>query len=152
MREQQSTSGGEATNEEQASNTRMITLLSSEVRQLLGTGLEGEDTALSLDEDDEDEDYEDDDGMGDEDDEDDDEYDYYPVAGTPGRLFEDVKEPKEEGLELLMGGGFGRIGHQLKSRSDQNSICKVLSGSRSRLRPIPREDTAAVSSSLWGLV
>lgn len=148
MREQQSASGAEATGEEQASNTRMMTLLSSEVRQLLGTGLEGEDRALHLEDEEDDEDYEDVEGGVDEDDEDDDDYDYFPVAGAHGKWFEDVKEPKKEGLELLMGGGFGRIGHQLKSRSNQSSVCQALSGFRSRLRPIPREDTTAVSRTL----
>lgn len=69
-----------------------------------------------------------------------------PHTRTSGKWFHPPKEPTKEGLELLMGGEYGRIGHQLKSRNQMNSLYKTLSTSRSRVRPSPQEDIAAVSS------
>ncbi|KZT02499.1 WD40 repeat-like protein [Laetiporus sulphureus 93-53] len=54
--------------------------------------------------------------------------------------FSEVKEPKAEGLELLRGGQFGRLGHQINSRNKNNSIAKLLLNRATRSRPIYRED------------
>ncbi|CAL1693996.1 unnamed protein product [Somion occarium] len=93
-----------------------------------------------------DEDDEDDDEYHQEDDDDDDD-ELFRIAPRErahyGPLFEPVTEPKEEGLALLMGGEFGRVGHQYSSRDGDNSFAKTLLNRGSRLRPVYREDVAS---------
>ncbi|GJE85863.1 WD40 repeat-like protein [Phanerochaete sordida] len=58
------------------------------------------------------------------------------------RWQEEVKEPKQEGLDLLYSGEFGRIQHQIRSRNKAGNAAKFLLNRGSRLRPPHREDFA----------
>ncbi|KAI0003806.1 WD40-repeat-containing domain protein [Russula compacta] len=74
------------------------------------------------------------------------EYGYWgqPHAETP-KWFPPVTEPQEPGLKLLMGGEFGRIGVQTRSRKGSASFAKAILSRRSKLRPIPKQDiTSAI--------
>lgn len=71
--------------------------------------------------------------------------DYFHSPGTHGKWFPEVKEPKEEGLKLLMGGEFGRVAHQIAYREGKSNMYQSLLKSRKRVRPTPREDITAVS-------
>lgn len=122
------------------------------------------DGTVTLQEDDGDEEYVDvEEGEGgdedemevDEDDEDDEEGDglfgYHTVRGhapPPARSHweEEIKEPKQEGLDLLYSGEFGRIQHQIHSRNKAGSAAKFLLNRGSRIRPSHREDFATVRS------
>lgn len=73
------------------------------------------------------------------------EYGYWgrPHAKTP-KWFPPVTEPQEPGLKLLMGGEFGRIGVQTRSRKGSASFAKSILSRRSKLRPIPKQDITSV--------
>ncbi|KAH8099280.1 WD40 repeat-like protein [Cristinia sonorae] len=115
---------------EAAGRPGVVTISREDIQRYLGLTAdeeqEGED-----DEDEDDEEYI----------EDDDEYPHY--TGEAGKWFEEVKEPKPEGLKLLNGGEFGRIGHQIKSRANDNNVARSLLQRRSLVRPMPKEDIAA---------
>lgn len=85
----------------------------------------------------------------DEDDEDDDdyemEYSYWgrPFAKTP-KWFPPVTTPQDAGTKLLMGGEFGRIGVEFRSRKGSANFSKAILSSRSKLRQTPRQDITNV--------
>ncbi|EED77561.1 predicted protein, partial [Postia placenta Mad-698-R] len=78
-----------------------------------------------------------------EDDDGDDEY-YFGYNTEPhwdrSKVFPEVKEPKEKGLELLTSGEFGRLEHQLKSRIRDNNTASILLNRGARQRPTHKED------------
>ncbi|KAI0073704.1 WD40 repeat-like protein [Panus rudis PR-1116 ss-1] len=79
-----------------------------------------------------------------EEEDDEDDYGYYPPHDAEAEsIFEDVAEPQQAGLELLQSGEFGRVGHQYKSRDQENNIAKTLMDRGTKLRPTPREDVAS---------
>jgi DDB1- and CUL4-associated factor 11 len=85
------------------------------------------------------------------DDDDDDEdnifgYGWSLPTESHGKWHDAVKEPSPEGLSLLYSGQFGRIKHQTRSRNKDNNVARVLLNRGSKLRPIPKEDIAAVCS------
>jgi hypothetical protein len=88
-------------------------------------------------------------GTQDNDDEDDEdyemEYSYWgrPFARTP-KWFPPVTTPQEAGTKLLMGGEFGRIGVETRSRKGSANFSKAILSSRSKLRPTPRQDITNV--------
>lgn len=123
---------------------RVLTLPAAEFQRYLaliaerdeqGGGEDGEEV-----EDDDDEFMPDDD----EDDDDDGEYSYFTQVGPHGHWYEEVTEPKEQGLALLNGGEFGRVGHQVKSRANDNNVARTLLRRGAQVRPIPREDITSV--------
>lgn len=73
-----------------------------------------------------------------------------PPARTP-KWFPPVTEPREAGLKLLMGGEFGRVGVEARSRQGGSDISKAISSRRSKLRQTPKQDIANVRAlySLW---
>jgi hypothetical protein len=76
---------------------------------------------------DEDDDYDEEDNWG------------RPPARTP-KWFPPVTEPQEEGLKLLMGGEFGRIGVEARSRNGSGNFAKAILSRRSKLRHTPKHD------------
>ncbi|KAH9835897.1 WD40-repeat-containing domain protein [Rhodofomes roseus] len=82
----------------------------------------------------------------DEDEDDEDEYfNHYGHSGKWDRTqdwWPEIKEPKKEGLQLLMGGEFGRLKHQLKSRKKDNNIARLALNRGTRIRPAYKEDLA----------
>lgn len=88
-------------------------------------------------------------GNDNEDDEDDEdyemEYSYWgrPFAKTP-KWFPPVTTPQEAGTKLLMGGEFGRIGVESRSRKGGANFSKAILSSRSKLRQTPRQDITNV--------
>ncbi|KAI0328495.1 WD40 repeat-like protein [Cubamyces sp. BRFM 1775] len=52
----------------------------------------------------------------------------------------EVTEPREEGLTLLMGGEFGRVQHQLKTREGHRNVARSLLNKGLSSRPTYRED------------
>ncbi|KAL4241704.1 DDB1- and CUL4-associated factor [Abortiporus biennis] len=95
-----------------------------------------------LEQEDEDDNDEDDDDYVDEDEDDDEDF-YFHQVGPHGKWYEEVKEPKQEGLELLMSGEFGRLGHQFKTRAKNNNVVRTLLDRGTRVRPTSREDIAS---------
>jgi WD repeat-containing protein 23 len=83
----------------------------------------------------------------DDDDDDDDEPDYgywgRPPARTP-KWFAPVTAPQEAGLKLLMGGEFGRIGVEARSRKGSANFSKAILSRRSKLRQTPKQDITNV--------
>jgi WD repeat-containing protein 23 len=69
------------------------------------------------------------------------EYSYWgrPFAKTP-KWFPPVTAPQEAGLKLLMGGEFGRIGVDARSRSGSANFSRAILSSRSKLRQTPKQD------------
>ena len=127
------------------------------------------DGTVTVEEDDEDPDYVDIEGgeeedadevdedieMGPEEDDDDDEYaanilGYRVIRSTnqPGRWHDEVTEPKQEGLDLLFSGEFGRIQHQIRSRNKAGNAAKLLLNRGTKIKAPHREDFATVSASL----
>ncbi|OSD03189.1 WD40 repeat-like protein [Trametes coccinea BRFM310] len=51
-----------------------------------------------------------------------------------------ITEPQEEGMSLLMSGEFGRVQHQLKSRSGYKNVARNLLNRSTSARPTYRED------------
>jgi hypothetical protein len=88
-------------------------------------------------------------GILDNDDEDDEdyerEYSYWgrPFARTP-KMFPPVTTPQEAGANLLMGGEFGRVGVEARSRKGSANFSKAILSSRSKLRQMPKQDIANV--------
>ena len=78
-------------------------------------------------------------------DEDEMEYSYWgrPYAQTP-KWFTPVTAPQEAGLKLLVGGEFGRIGVETRSRRGSANVSEAILSSRSKLRPTPRQDITNV--------
>ncbi|KAJ3489586.1 hypothetical protein NLI96_g2008 [Meripilus lineatus] len=161
------TRGSQSLGQDLASGSRMVNLTANQLRQLLGptTGLDfrtdqlqGESLQFEMD-------GVDDDGSGqlsplvdkditdfdttrdyndeEEDSDEDFDLDYFHSPGTHGKWFPEVKEPKEEGLKLLMGGEFGRVAHQIAYREGKSNMYQSLLKSRKRVRPTPREDITA---------
>lgn len=120
-------------------NARLANLTLDDLRRLLGQ-MNGPVTVEATDEEEED-----DDG--------DDEY-YFGYNTEPhwdrSKVFPEVKEPKEKGLELLTSGEFGRLEHQLKSRIRDNNTASILLNRGARQRPTHKEDLTSVSSCLAG--
>ena len=91
-----------------------------------------------------------------EDGDDDDEDDSYYTYGSPAQLrpwdrrdwWPKVTKPEKAGLELLFGGEFGRIQHQIKSRSGNHNIARKIVSRRLGPRPTRKEDIASVSHSM----
>lgn len=116
-----------------ASNTRLHTITLDDLHRILGLGRStlipeaGEDED---EEDEEDEDYS---------------YSMEPNWDRSRDWYPKVIEPKKEGLLLLMNGEFGRLQHQIKSRTKDNNIAKLLLNRGTRPRPTPKEDLASVS-------
>ncbi|OSX66899.1 hypothetical protein POSPLADRAFT_1042203 [Postia placenta MAD-698-R-SB12] len=110
-------------------NARLANLTLDDLRRLLGQ-MNGPVTVEATDEEEED-----DDG--------DDEY-YFGYNTEPhwdrSKVFPEVKEPKEKGLELLTSGEFGRLEHQLKSRIRDNNTASILLNRGARQRPTHKED------------
>jgi WD repeat-containing protein 23 len=73
------------------------------------------------------------------------EYSYWgrPFARTP-KWFPAVTAPQEAGLKLLMGGEFGRVGVESRSRKGSANFSKAILSSRSKLRQTPRQDITNV--------
>ncbi|THH33102.1 hypothetical protein EUX98_g1080 [Antrodiella citrinella] len=122
------------------SGQRVITISAGDLRRYLALASrqDGEEGQEGEGEDEDDDEYR-------PEDDDDEDYEYMPAAppGPHGRWFEEVKDPKEQGLALLHGGEFGRIGHQLKSRANDNNIARTLLRRGAQVRPVPREDIAS---------
>lgn len=55
-----------------------------------------------------------------------------------------VTKPEKKGLELLFGGEFGRIQHQLRSRNSNRNVARMMLSRGTRPRPIRKEDIASV--------
>ncbi|KAI0931267.1 hypothetical protein AcW1_001283 [Taiwanofungus camphoratus] len=114
-----------------ASNTRLHTITLDDLHRILGLGRStlipeaGEDED---EEDEEDEDYS---------------YSMEPNWDRSRDWYPKVIEPKKEGLLLLMNGEFGRLQHQIKSRTKDNNIAKLLLNRGTRPRPTPKEDLAS---------
>ncbi|KAJ3010959.1 hypothetical protein NUW54_g2323 [Trametes sanguinea] len=77
--------------------------------------------------------------------EDDDDIDYWSTgAHTHWDRTRDwwpkITEPQEEGMSLLMSGEFGRVQHQLKSRSGYKNVARNLLNRATSARPTYRED------------
>jgi hypothetical protein len=66
-----------------------------------------------------------------------------PFARTP-KWFPPVTTPQEAGTKLLMGGEFGRIGVETRSRNGSANFSRAILSSRSKLRPTPKQDIANV--------
>jgi hypothetical protein len=77
------------------------------------------------------------------------EYSYWgrPFAKTP-KWFPPVTAPQEAGLKLLMGGEFGRIGVDARSRSGSANFSRAILSSRSKLRQTPKQDITNVRAVL----
>jgi hypothetical protein len=73
------------------------------------------------------------------------EYSYWgrPFARTP-KWFPPVTTPQEAGTKLLMGGEFGRIGFEARSRKSSANFSKAILSSRSKLRQTPKQDITNV--------
>jgi hypothetical protein len=73
------------------------------------------------------------------------EYSYWgrPFARTP-KWVQPVTTPQEAGLKLLMGGEFGRVGVEARSRKGSANFSKAILSSRSKLRQTPRQDITNV--------
>jgi hypothetical protein len=88
-------------------------------------------------------------GIQDNDDEDDEdyemEYSYWgrSFARTP-KWFPPVTTPQKAGAKLLMGGEFGRIGVEARSRKGSANFSKAILSSRSKLRQTPKQDITNV--------
>ncbi|EMD41857.1 hypothetical protein CERSUDRAFT_110417, partial [Gelatoporia subvermispora B] len=54
-----------------------------------------------------------------------------------------ITTPKEEGLELLMSGEFGRVRHQVNSRNKDSNVARLLLNRGASARPVEREDVAS---------
>lgn len=90
-------------------------------------------------------------GPDEEEEEEDDDDDFYTYGTTDDGnwnrrdgWYPEVKEPKPEGLSLLMSGEFGRLRHQLDSRMKDNNMSKLLLNRGTRIRPTPKEDMVSV--------
>ncbi|KZT74971.1 WD40 repeat-like protein [Daedalea quercina L-15889] len=124
---QQQTGSSLSTNNSQATTIALDSTILAQVRRLLGSRV-----AIAT---------------NDEEDEDDDVY-YFNQHGYSGKWdrsegwFPQIKEPTKEGLKLLMGGEFGRLKHQLKSRKKDNNIAKLALNRGARVRPMYKEDLA----------
>lgn len=128
--------------------------------ELLGDGTipfpedDGDEEYIDVEEGDEDEEGEEDEVMDIDGDFDDDEeadlFGYRVITGhahTPNRRWhEEVTEPKEAGLSLLFSGEFGRIQHQLRSRSKAGNVARLLLNRGSKVRLPPREDYVSVGT------
>jgi len=66
-----------------------------------------------------------------------------PHARTP-IWFPPVTEPQEEGVRLLMGGEFGRIGVESQSRIGRGNIANAILSRRCKLRQTPKQDISNV--------
>ena len=55
-----------------------------------------------------------------------------------------ITEPQKEGLELLFGGEFGRILHQLKTRDGNKNVARSILSRGTSSRPTYREDLTSV--------
>jgi hypothetical protein len=62
---------------------------------------------------------------------------------TP-KWFPPVTTPQEAGTKLLMGGEFGRIGVEARSRNGSANFSKAILSSRSKLRQMPKQDITNV--------
>lgn len=58
-----------------------------------------------------------------------------------------AKKPQQAGVELLMSGEFGRVGHKRQSRAGRRNLAKAILNRGYSTRPIVTEDLSAVSSS-----
>ncbi|CCL98107.1 uncharacterized protein FIBRA_00101 [Fibroporia radiculosa] len=78
------------------------------------------------------------------DDEDDEDYGYEVPQSNRNRSridwWPEIKEPRKEGLELLRGGEFGRLLHQLKAKKKGNNMTRFLLDRSTRPRPPYKED------------
>ncbi|THH13014.1 hypothetical protein EW146_g7163 [Bondarzewia mesenterica] len=71
--------------------------------------------------------------------------DFYPgwygrTRRRPRTWFEPVTEPQQAGVDLLMGGEFGRVQHKMDSRNGKHNIAKALLSRGRKLRRSYRED------------
>lgn len=99
--------------------------------------------------DDDDEDYVDEDH---EDDYDEDDYGRTLSAPRSGHplWYPPATEPQEAGVELLMGGEFGRVGPKIRSRQNDVNIARTLRNRAYNPRPIQyKEDVASVRSTVF---
>lgn len=90
-------------------------------------------------------------GPGIQDNEDEDDEDYEMEHSYWGRSFvrtlkwfPPVTTPQEAGTKLLMGGEFGRIGVEARSRKGSANFSKAILSSRSKLRQMPKQDITNV--------
>ena len=106
------------------------------------------------------------DGQEDEDDEDDEDYLYESVdemdedeevgyyTWAQARPWDRTKwwpkitKPEKKGLELLFGGEFGRIQHQIQTRSGRHNVARGLLSSGLGSRPTRKEDITSVCLSV----
>jgi hypothetical protein len=54
------------------------------------------------------------------------------------------KEPQAEGVQLIIGGEYGRVKSKIDTRAGSKNLAKYVLSRRSRLRPSPKEDVANV--------
>ncbi|THH00690.1 hypothetical protein EW026_g1895 [Hermanssonia centrifuga] len=74
------------------------------------------------------------------DEDDDDMFGYYNDPISNGRWYEEVKQPKQEGMSLLFSGEFGRIRHQIRSRNEKSNVASILLNRGTKIRPTYKED------------
>jgi len=101
---------------------------------------DAEDEAIEEDDDEDDEEGEQEGEIDDDDEEHSFGYGWNRPIRSHGKWYEEVKEPKQEGLSLLYSGEFGRINHQTKSRNKDANVAKLLLNRGTKLRPTTRED------------
>jgi len=130
VRETDSRNAASAGNAQQTSGAIRSTLTLEDLRRILGSN----HITFSA-------------GPDEEEEEEDDDDDFYTYGTTDDGnwnrrdgWYPEVKEPKPEGLSLLMSGEFGRLRHQLDSRMKDNNMSKLLLNRGTRIRPTPKED------------
>ncbi|KAI0639524.1 WD40 repeat-like protein [Trametes polyzona] len=102
----------------------------------------------TLEDDDNDPDYVDEDDVDGDDDDEEEEISYFSM-GSRTRFdrsrdwWPKITKPQEEGLSLLMDGEFGRVRHQLDSRSGRKNVARKLFSRNLGARPTYREDIAS---------
>ena len=135
--------GGDGNDNDEASLPNVLAQLIADGTVVLQDDNEEDDPDYQMEE--EEDDDEEIDEM-DDDDDDEETYGHHHVHHAPHHhnWFEEVKEPKPEGMALLFSGEFGRIKHQIRSRSKAGNVSKILLRNRNRVRPTAREDVASV--------
>ncbi len=113
-----------------------------------GSGGGGRNVTLVSQDDDDDADYVDEE----EEEEEDDDSGYFYGFGYPtsqrhwdrSDWWPEITEPQKEGLELLLGGEFGRVMHQMKTRDGNRNVARSILNRGAISRPTYREDIASV--------
>ncbi|RDX51000.1 WD40 repeat-like protein [Lentinus brumalis] len=112
-----------------------------------GSGGGGRNVTLVSQDDDDDADYVDEE----EEEEEEDDSGYFYGFGYPtsqrhwdrSDWWPEITEPQKEGLELLLGGEFGRVMHQMKTRDGNRNVARSILNRGAISRPTYREDIAS---------